>query len=112
MFIKNPRTRDFRYWMINPDDKVGKSILTAAKSAATKEYKGTHTATTRDLLRKRMSALDTEQLNVLYCIYMIVHPTAHAGSTGAGGIWAWASRIVNEVASEILAERPAFELID
>ena len=104
--------KDMRYAMLDRSDPVAKKILSAAKSAAVKEWKGTANEKTRDLLRKRMSELDTGQLNHLYHIYMLLHPTTHAGATGAGGIWAWASRVVNEVAADILKDRPSFEIIE
>lgn len=45
-------------------------------------------------------------------MYMIQHPNIRAFATGSGGVWAMASRHVNECAKAVLAERPAFEIVE
>lgn len=54
---------------------------------------------------------DTGQLNHLAFVVMVRHPDAHAGATGAGAVWAVASRLVNEAAHTALKDRPLFELV-
>ena len=57
-----------------------------------------------------LAGLPMDALNVLAVLWMVYHPTAEAGATGQGGIWAAASDVVNERARLALRVRPAFEI--
>ena len=52
-----------------------------------------------------MQTVDTGRLRYWAGVVMLRNPTAEAGATGTGAFWAVASRIVNEIAVEILQER-------
>lgn len=60
-------------------------------------------------LVKMIDALDLGKVNRLAGVVMVKHPDARAGATGAGAVWAVATRLVNEAASEVLKTRPPFE---
>ena len=100
--------RDLRYCTIDLEDPVGKTILSAARRAASLKYKNKSMTTALSLLERRMTDLDMEQLNHLAMMYMISNQWD--GATGQGGIWAIASDIVNKMARKILKTRPMFEV--
>lgn len=96
---------------LDPDDPVARNIMRKARYAAMLKHDRKDNGCVRDQLRAVMEPLDMGQLNMLAVMLMIVHPNVHAAATGTGGIWAMASVIVNEVARELLKDRPAFELV-
>ena len=105
---------DLRYAALNLDDETSARIAKYAKAAAMGEHKGD-----KDGVEKRRAALlgqirglGTGPVNILSVMYMIRHPDIRALATGSGGVWAMASRHVNECAQIVLAERPAFEVVE
>ena len=61
-------------------------------------------------LRELLEPLDMGRLNQLVIMLMISR--RWNGATGQGGIWAAASKIVNDTARVVARKRPMFELID
>ena len=77
-------------------------------------YARAHTNSVKDecraKLRQLMEGFHLGKLNRCRTVVMIDH--RWQGATGAGGYWAVASELVNEVASEILRTKPAFLVED
>ena len=109
MIVLHSLYNDLRMACVDKDDPTGKRILRLAKSAAV-EYLDGKEAKSRVKLVDLFKDLSTNDLNPLAMMWMILHPTIRAGATGEGGIWAAASDIVNDVALEVLRDRPAFEV--
>ena len=112
---RDPLLRDahgFQMWQVDRDSLGGRRLLLAAKRAAVAEWKNNDPANARLQLKKIITSLGPDALAPLCFMWMLVHPTTHAGATGAGGIWAMASRIVNEVAKEISRDLPTFYVPD
>lgn len=103
---------DMRYAELDRENPEAKSLMTSAKRVALARHSGKPAERPLTTLRTRLEALDTADLGVLAHIVMLWHPTTHAAATGQGGIWAMATRIVNDTARQILKTRPAFELIE
>ena len=105
---------NLRYAALNLEDKTAARISRQARAVATAEHKGDKEGVEkgRATLLKQIRGLDTGPINILSVMYMIRHPDIRALATGAGGVWAMASRHVNECAKAVLAERPAFEIVD
>ena len=55
-----------------------------------------------------VSRLPLQHLRHARCVVLIRHPGEKAGATGAGGIWAVASRLVNQAADRAA---PVFEVV-
>lgn len=64
----------------------------------------------RGKLREVMREMDMGGLNYWATVVMLDH--RFQGATGLGAFWAVASRIVNEVAREVLRTRPMFQIIE
>ena len=110
MFIYSPHAPlSLRYAILDPEDPTGKAILRQARAAARERLDRTKDSPARQRLRELMHPLDMGQLNHLACMYMISN-NWH-GATGQGGIWATASSVCNQLAGELLQERPAFEVM-
>ena len=101
---------DMRLATIDHRDATGKKIHRLARRIANAEYDGKDSARQRLQLRQLFDSLTTDALNHLAVMYMIVPVTQHMGATGAGGIWAKASEVCNQVAREALSTRPMFEI--
>ena len=56
----------------------------------------------RTALYTYMATLPYGQLPYYAHLVMLVRPTVRAGATGEGAFWAVASRVVNEIAQELL----------
>ena len=54
---------------------------------------------------------DSDILARLAVVVMIRHPDQRAVATGAGAVWAVASRLVNEAAGVVLGEQPLFQVL-
>ena len=93
--------------ILDEQDHMAKRILREAKRAAVLEWQGEPDA--RAKLRRTFEELPTADLNVLALMWMISN--RWNGATGQGGIWAMASRLVNESALEELRTRPMFEVL-
>ena len=102
---------DIRYSEMDTSDKQAQKILRSGRKVAVAKLKGTDTSKPLKFLIKNLTELNTDVLNILSCIYMVKHPTIHAGATGQGGIWAMVSDIINDEARKILQSRPMFEVI-
>ena len=63
-------------------------------------------------LVKLIDALDLGRVNRLAGVVMVKHPDQRAGATGAGAVWAVATRLLNEAAYEVLKGRPPFEVLE
>ena len=110
MFIYNPHAPlSLRYAILNQEDPTGKAILRQARAAAREHIDRIKDSPARQRLHELMRPLDMGQLNHLACMYMISNNWQ--GATGQGGIWATASSVCNQVAGELLQERPAFEVM-
>ena len=99
----------FSMAVIDESDETGMKILRAARRAASERFSPDSTGSARKRLRELFDTLDTGSLNVLSAMWMI--SDRWNGATGAGGIWAAASDIANEVAREVLHTRPMFEVV-
>ena len=99
------RIRRYRY----PDDDPPWAGCEPVKRHAAKAARGrTHEIRQRaeERLADALRELATPDLRLWCEVVMIDH--RWQGATGHGGYWAAASRIVNEVARRVLAERPMF----
>ena len=104
---------DLRYVALNLEDKTAARIAKQAKAIAMAEHEGRKEGMEkgRASLLKEIRSLGTGRVNILSVMYMISHPDVRALATGAGSVWAVASRHVNECARTVLAERPTFEIM-
>ena len=113
MFLYHPNVPgDMRYAVLNRDNPRAKGILNAAKAYAAEAWKygpGAHGSAKRALLERRLRECHTGELNHLACMMVISHQWQ--GATGQGGVWSMASELANEMAREVLKERPMFEVV-
>ena len=111
MFIYSPHAPgSLRYAILDPNDPTARAILRQAKAAAQEDLDNIHNSPARRRLQDLISPLNMGQINHLSCMYLISNQWQ--GATGQGGIWATASRVCNQVARQILRDRPAFEIIE
>ena len=100
------------YYVLNKKNDCAKNILRSAKKCATiKHTKGTSVLDYTKAIKKLdkiFQGLKLGEVNILSAMYMIDTPTTYAMATGAGGIVAMASDIVNERARLELKNRPSF----
>ena len=108
-----PVFRDMRYASLNGSHPTAKRVRTLARAVASKEYGGDPKApAAREKLREFLIPMPVDDLNVFAVMYMIVPVSGEMGATGKGGIWAMASAVVNEVALDVLKDRPMFEIVE
>ena len=111
MFVYSPHAPgSLRYAILDSNHPTAKAILRQARTTAREDLDNVHNSPARRRLQNLIRQLNMGQINHLSCMYMISNQWQ--GATGQGGIWATASRICNQVAREILRERPAFEIIE
>ena len=103
--------KDYRYAFVDTRNPFGKRIMKLAKRVAmTTSDKEYNIAVAK--LDEVLQPLNTDDLNVLSGMYMMVMPNTEAVATGKGAAWAVATRIVNERAMDMLKSRPMFELVE
>lgn len=111
MFIYSPHAPgSLRYAILDPKHPTAREILRQARAAAREDLDNVHNSPAHHRLKELIRPLNMGQINHLSCMYMISNQWQ--GATGQGGIWATASRVCNQVARQILRERPAFEIIE
>ena len=111
MFVYSPHApSSLRHAILDSNHPTARAILHEARTAARDDLDNVHNSPARRRLQDLIKPLNMGQINHLSCMYMISNQWQ--GATGQGGIWATASRVCNQVAREILRERPAFEIIE
>ena len=107
--ISYSRFRDLRLAVLNRSDPVGRRLLRLSRQWVSVRYDLVRAADAKAKLRAAMVNLSMDHLNAL--AFMWVADSRICGATGAGMDFAQAAVIINEVAIEILGERPTFEIV-
>ena len=109
MFVRD--IQGCHMWQIDRENEEGKSFLRLAKRAAMDEHGGKGRDKAFDKLYALIEGMPRDALFPLGVMYMLQHPDTKAYATGAGAVWAVATRIVNDIALRISRERPTFEVM-